>query len=228
MKSAAAELKSRGLKVDVLINNAAIMACPYTITDDGIEMQFATNHLGPFLFTNLLLQDGLVSERIVNVNSSASVRSAAYLLAPFDDLSYQNGKTYDPVQAYGTSKIAMLLYTRGLASRFKDRHISVFTLNPGSIKSPLQRYLSEEMRNAAIAAAKRDNPNFVSPVRKTLQQGCSTQLLAALDPSLVSHSGAYLDHCRVIETAEHRAAYSEADRVWKLSEQMVGTDFSHI
>lgn len=225
VKVAAAELRERGTKIDVLINNAAIMACPYTLSEDGIEMQFATNHLGPFLFTNLLVQDGLIVERVVNVNSSASVRKAALLLAPLDDLSYEGGKTYNPVHAYGTSKIAMLLYTRTLASRLKSQHISVFTLNPGSIKSPLQRYLSNDMREAAIAAAKKDNPNFVPPTRKTLQQGCSTQLRAALDPSLVPESGAYLDHCQIVEEPEHQDAYPAADRVWRLSEEMVGVKF---
>lgn len=228
VRAAAAELKDRNIKIDVLINNAAVMACPYTLTDDGLEMQFATNHLGPFLFTNLLLSNNLINERIVNVNSSASVRKAAYLLEPLEDLTYGGGKSYDPVQAYGTSKLAMLLYTRNLASRLRDRHISVFTLNPGSIKSPLQRYLSDEVRQAAFAAAKRENPEFVPPARKTLQQGCSTQLRAALDPSLVERSGSYLDDCQVVEEKEHRDAYSEAGRVWKLSERMVETAFDQI
>lgn len=225
VKSAAATVRERGTKIDVLINNAAIMACPYALSEDGIEMQFATNHLGPFLFTNLLVQDGLLVERIVNVNSSASVRKPTLLLAPLDDLSYGGGKSYDPVQAYGTSKIAMLLFTRTLASKLKRRHISIFTLNPGSIKSPLQRYLSSEMREAAIAAAKRDNPNFVPPIRKTLQQGCATQLRAALDPTLIPDSGAYLDHCQIVREQEHLDAYHASDRVWQLSEVMVGVSF---
>lgn len=201
------------------------MACPYALSEDGIEMQFATNHLGPFLFTNLLVQNGLISERVVNVNSSASVRRAAYLLAPLDDLSYDNGKAYDLVQAYGTSKIAMLLYTRALASKLKPQHISVFTLNPGSIKSPLQRYLSNDMREAAMAAAKQENPGFVPPTRKTLQQGCATQLRAALDPSITAESGAYLDHCQIVTEQQHKDAYPESDRVWRLSEEMVGMRF---
>lgn len=209
----------------MLINNAAIMACPYALNENGLEMQFATNHLGPFLFTNLLLQEDLITERVVNVNSSASVRRAAYLLAPLDDLSYGDGASYDPIQAYGTSKLAMLLYTRALALRLHKRHISVFTLNPGSIKSPLQRYLSDEVRAAAMAAAKSENADFVVPERKTLQQGCATQLRAALDPSLSAQSGAYLDHCQIVEPREHRDTYHAMARVWRLSEELVGAEF---
>jgi NAD(P)-dependent dehydrogenase (short-subunit alcohol dehydrogenase family) len=225
VRHAAAQMKEQGTKVDVLINNAAVMACPYALTEDGIEMQFATNHLGPFLFTNLLLDAGLVTDRIVNVSSLASVRKESHLLPPLDDLSYSDGKNYDPAQAYAVSKIAMVLWTRQLAERLTARHISVFSLNPGSIKSPLQRYMTEAMREAAIAAIKRDNPDFVAPTRKTLQQGCSTQLRAALDPALVTYSGAYLDHCQIVEPPEHRDVYHAADRVWQLSEKMVNNRF---
>jgi len=225
VRGAVDTLRQRGTKIDVLINNAAIMACPYALTTDGIEMQFATNHLGPFLFTNLLLQANLITERIVNLNSSASVRSASYLLEPLSDMTYGNGKSYDAVRAYGTSKMAVLLYTRELAAKLRPRNISVFTLNPGSIKSPLQRYMSDEMRQAALATARREDPDFVVPVRKTLQQGCSTQLRAALDPFLVAQTGAYLDDCQVVEPQVHKDAYPATANVWKLSEEMTGSAF---
>lgn len=215
-----------GNEIDVLLNNAAIMACPYHLTEDGIESQFATNHLGPFLFTNLLLDANLIKERIVNVNSSASVRSPSYLLPPLTDLSYGAGQVYDPIQAYGTSKLAAVLYTRTLAMKLKPKHISAFSLNPGSIASPLQRHLTEDLRQAAFAAAKKENPNFVPPVRKTLQQGCATQLRAALDPALVDDSGAFLDDCQIAVYKEHQDAYVASDEVWILSEKLVGATFN--
>ena len=201
------------------------MVTPYGTTEEGIETQFGTNHIGPFLFTNLLLQAGLIKERIVNVNSSASVRKAAYALAPLDDITYDHGKSYSPAQGYTTSKMANLLYTRQLAAKLKDQKISAFSLNPGSVRSPLQRHMDDDIRKAAYAVAYKESYNFEPPKLKTLQQGCSTQLRAALDPSLVAASGAYLDDCQVVEYREHVEAYPAADRIWKISEELVGERF---
>ena len=225
IRNAVEILKQRGNKIDVLINNAAVMACPWSVTEDGIEMQFGTNHVGPFLFTNLLLRANLVQERIVNVNSSASVRLASFVLPPLDDITYKNGASYDPLQAYSVSKTANLLYTRSLASKLRSRSISIFNLNPGSIASPLQRHLTEEIGEAMYAAAEKWNPDFVPPVRKSAQQGCATQLRAALDPSLAASTGAYLDDCQVREYWQHVEAYGAADKVWKISEDLVGETF---
>lgn len=212
-------------KIDVLILNAAIMACPYRLTEDGIEAQFGTNHLGHFLFGNLLLKEDLIGSRIVLVSSSASEHSAAALMSPLKDLSYDDGKIYDPVIAYRFSKACNVLYARRLAKLLKRKNVSTFSLNPGSIKTNLQVYMTEEMRNKAIEAAFKDNPNFEMPVRKTLQQGCSTQLRAALDPSLEPESGAYLDHCQVKRVPEHQEHEAFMDEVWTLSEQLVGDKF---
>jgi NAD(P)-dependent dehydrogenase (short-subunit alcohol dehydrogenase family) len=213
------------LKIDVLINNAAVMACPWGVTEDGIELQFGTNFVGPFLFTNLLLRNNCITERVVNVNSSASVRLASYVLPPLDDITYGNGKNYDPVRAYSVSKTAGLLYSRRLASMLGQRGISVFSVNPGSIKSPLQRFVDEDLGRAMFDAAYKYDPDFVPPVRKTLRQGCATQLRAALDPTLRPASGAYLDDCNVREHWQHVEAYGAVDKVWKMGEAMVGEKF---
>lgn len=225
IRKAVDELKSKGDKIDILINNAAIMACPFDLTSDGVEIQFGTNHIGPFLFTNLLLKANLITHRIVNVSSSASVRTASYIAPHFEDLLYNNGKEYDPVTAYSVSKSAIVLYTRSLAEKLQSLGITAFTLNPGSIKSPLQRYLTNEMREAAFAAAKKFDPNFKPPERKTLQEGCSTQLRAALDPNLASQTGSYLDDCQVTIYEQHTEIAPMADRIWTISEKLVGEVF---
>jgi len=227
VRRAAEEIKHNmnGDLIDVLILNAAIMASPYGHTADGIELQFGTNYIGHFLFANLLLKENLVKSRIVVVSSSASVRNAENMWRHLDDLSYDNGKSYAPMAAYSLSKSASVLYARGLAERLKDRQISVYSLNPGSIKTNLQVYLTDEMRNATLEAARKDNPNFTVPVPKSLQQGCATQLRAALDPSLVSHSGAYLDDCQVTVYPEHVEAYPYTDKLWAKSEELVGERF---
>ena len=221
---AAVEQLVKGQHVtDVLINNAAVMACPFALNEDGIEKQFATNFIGPALFTNLLLEAGLIKHRIVNVSSSASVGKAESLMAPLEDLTYANGATYNPFLAYSTSKMALNLYTKHLAEMIKSNDMTVFCLNPGSIKSPLQRHFTEEGRAAAIATLKRDNPDFVMPKIKTLQQGCATQLRAALDPSIAAESGRYLDHCQFVEHQEHLDAAPAEERVWSILEKATGT-----
>ncbi|KPI35326.1 Short-chain dehydrogenase TIC 32, chloroplastic [Cyphellophora attinorum] len=225
IKSAAQSVQDLDVQVDVLINNAGIMACPYALSVDNVETQFATNAVGPALFTYLLLKANLIKHRIVSVSSSASVRNAEYVLAALDDLTYGNGTTYSPIAAYSTSKAALNLFTSELSAKVKSHGISVFALNPGSIKSPLQRYITEEMRQAAFAAAKKENADFVPPVRKSLQEGCATQLRAALDPSLEARSGSYLDDCQVANYQLLEDAKPAASRVWGLLEQMTGTTF---
>lgn len=227
VRAAVQEVKTKGNTIDVLINNAAIMACPFSRTKDGIEMQFGTNHIGPFLFSNLLLKNGLVSPngRIVNVNSSASVRRGIMILPNFEDLTYGNGTTYNPWLAYSVSKSAGMLYTRSLAQFLKPEGITALSLNPGSIESPLQRFLTPELVDDAVAQAKKSDPSWKFPEQKSMQEGCSTQLRAALDPALDAHSGAFLDDCQPIEYAEHTEVYGNEEKVWALSERLVGEKF---
>ncbi|EHY52872.1 hypothetical protein ABEF92_000637 [Exophiala dermatitidis] len=219
-------LSGDGDKIDVLILNAAIMAAPYALLENGLESQFATNHLGHFLFTNLLLKADLIGSRIVVVSSSVTHRRLDSLMHHLKDLSYHQGKTYDPMTAYTVSKACNLLYAKRLAKMLKKKKISVFSLNPGSIRTNLQGYLTEEVIANTIEAMKADNPNWTVPVHKTLQQGCATQLRAALDPSLVSESGAYLDDCQVVTLPEHKDAEAYIDEVWAFSEKLVGEEFS--
>lgn len=227
VRMAAAKVKSLlgSDKIDVLVLNAAIMACPYALTVDGVESQFGTNHLGHFLFTNFLLKDDLIGSRIVVVSSSASERSVDYVTGPLKDISYENGKAYQPVLAYAVAKASNILYAKRLAKLLKPRGIVTFSLNPGSIKTNLQVHMTGEVRSEAIAQAIKDNPEFKVPVRKTLQQGAATQLRAALDPVLVGYSGAYLDDCQIKHLKQHADAEVFEDDVWTLSEQLVGEKF---
>ncbi|OAP64904.1 hypothetical protein AYL99_00876 [Fonsecaea erecta] len=214
-------------KIHGVILNAAIMACPYGLTEDGVETQFGTNHLGHFLFNNLLLKNDLVRSRIVIVSSSASERVAEYAFQPLGDVTYDQGRAYDPMQAYTFSKACSVLYGKRLARVLQQKYpgLAVFSLNPGSIRTNLQAYLAGDIRSKAIEAAKRYNPAFKMPEPKTLQQGCATQLRAALDPALAADSGAYLDDCQVSKVGVHEGHEQYIDRVWELSERLVGETF---
>lgn len=184
VRQAVEEVKKLDTKIDGFINNAALMACPYSKTMNEIETQFETNWLGHFLFTNLLLQANVIPDgaHIVNVSSSAS---EMYETRPyFHDLTYQDGKTYDTWVAYSVSKRANVLYTRSLAVKLKARNITILSLNPGSIRSPLQRYLNEKQIQSSMKRIMEQNPNWKYPEHKSLKEGCSTTLRLLLTLAL--------------------------------------------
>ena len=132
IKAASTEIHEHTKKLDVLINNAAIMALPeMQKTKEGIEAQFGTNHVGHFLLTGLLM-DLL---RVGGQGRVVSVTSTAYTLSEvrFDDWNFEDGKAYHPWKGYGQSKTANVLFGVGLTQRFKDYGISAFAAHPGGI-----------------------------------------------------------------------------------------------
>ncbi|CAG8153259.1 unnamed protein product [Penicillium olsonii] len=168
--------------IDVFVNNAAIMACPYSRTDDDLEVQFGINFIGPFLLTGLLLPKIRAAgpgARIVNVSSSAH----RFEGIRFDDLDFEGGSCYDTWKAYGQSKTALILMAVQIANKIPRKEISAFSVHPGSIASNLQRHVdSESITDARVKS--QNIRDYEVTDRKTLQQGCSTTLVAALDPSL--------------------------------------------
>lgn len=159
VRRAAAEVDSYPEPIDVLCNNAGVMATPYTLTKDGLETQFAVNHIGHFLFTNLIMPKLLASPngaRIVNVSSDG------HRLGPvrFDDWRWDGGKTYDRWRAYGQGKTANMLFALGLAKRLGNKHngqeVVAVSLHPGVVGSNLARYMGDEEFQAL-----RMFPNFL-------------------------------------------------------------------
>lgn len=115
--------------IDVLVNSAGIMAGPYKTTQEGIENQFGSNHIGHFLFTNLLLPKILVSSgpRVVSVASDGHRFGGVR----FDDYNFQDGKVYEQWEAYGQSKTANILFVRALAKKFGPKGLKAYSLHPG-------------------------------------------------------------------------------------------------
>ena len=122
--------------IDLLINNAGVMLCPYHLTEDGFEMQFGTNHLGHFLLTNLLLDRIKESapSRVVTVSSGAHF----YGSLDFDDMMW--ARNYKSVGAYTRSKLANVMFSRELAKRLEGTGVSTYSLNPGIINTELTRH----------------------------------------------------------------------------------------
>ena len=125
-------------RIDILINNAGVMMCPYSKTADGFEMQFGTNHLGHFLLTNLLLDriKEAPSGRIINVSSLAY----RFGKINFDDLNSQ--QSYSETGAYSQSKLANILFTRSLAKRLEGTNVTANCLHPGAVATELQRHVA--------------------------------------------------------------------------------------
>ena len=124
--------------IDLLINNAGVMLCPYRLTEDSFEMQFGTNHLGHFLLTNLLLDRIKESapSRIVTVSSAAHYQGSLN----FDDMMWSNGG-YSTIDSYHRSKLANVMFSRELAKRLEGTGVSTYSLHPGVINTELTRHM---------------------------------------------------------------------------------------
>ena len=133
VRRGAAEILEQAPRLDVLVNNAGLVLSERAETVDGFEATFATNHLGPFLLTNLLLERLQASSpsRVVNVASTA--HTAARKGIPFDDL--QSTKHYRGMRVYGQSKLANMLFTLELARREKGHGVTANSLHPGTVRT---------------------------------------------------------------------------------------------
>lgn len=214
VRACAQAVAANGRSLDLLINNAGVMAPPLGFTRQGFEQQLGVNHLGHFLLTMLLMDRLSADARVVNLSSAAHYRgSGAGILATLDaDRRYET-RRYSRWTAYGDSKLANVLFTKGLARRLPPRALA-FSLHPGVIATQLGRHLGKA---GAVAFA-------ISRVfMKSVGQGAATTVFAAAAPELVGHSGAYLSDCN--EKMPHAAARDEAlvEQVWQLSERCVAT-----
>ncbi|MDP6979543.1 MAG: SDR family NAD(P)-dependent oxidoreductase [Myxococcota bacterium] len=230
IRKAAAEALEMAPRIDVLINNAGVMACPLMRTSEGHEMQFGTNHLGHFLLTGLLepALEASGDARIVNLSSGGHKFSAVNL----DDWNYESGE-YDKWQAYGRSKTANALFSVALDKRLAGKGIRAFAVHPGAIMTELSRHLTPD----DVKAIREDGPRDSGPMTfKTIPQGAATSVWAATSPSLEGKGGIYLEDCRIAELAStplshdgyvpHAVDPSDAEGLWTLSEQIVGQQFS--
>jgi NAD(P)-dependent dehydrogenase (short-subunit alcohol dehydrogenase family) len=204
----------------VLINNAGVMASPLMRTPQGWEMQFATNHLGHFTLAQGLHRALAAAggARVVSVSSSAHQRSPVV----FEDIHF-NGRAYEPWLAYGQAKTANVLFAVEADKRWAGDGIRVNALHPGSIRTNLQRYVSEEELNRLRAAAGASS----GPTWKTPEQGAATSVLLATSPLVEGVGGRYFEDCNEAEphVAGSRrgvAAYAldpeAAARLWAVTE----------
>jgi NAD(P)-dependent dehydrogenase (short-subunit alcohol dehydrogenase family) len=196
-------------ELHVLVNNAGVALLRRSETVDAIETVFATNHLAPFLLTNLLLERLARSgpARIVTVSSALHARARI----DFDDLE---GRTrWSGMRAYNQSKLANLLFTYELARRLEGTRVVATALHPGVVATGLGR------RNGpAIAALLRlTRPFMISPER-----GAATIIHLASAPEIEGLSGSYFARSRPARSSPESRDEEAARRLWKVSAQMGG------
>ncbi len=219
-----------GRPIDVLMNNAGVMACPFGHTADGFEMQFGTNHLGHFELTRLLepaLRAG-DDPRIVVLSSAAHGIADVDL----DDPGFEQSE-YDAWVAYGRSKSANALHALALSERFDG--VLSFSVHPGGIMTNLGRHLNDDLMQQMLDRAKARSEaagESGGMQLKSIPQGAATQVWAATSTDIVDHNGAYLADCGLGVAggnigrngfAPHIADVATAGRLWELSEQLLAS-----
>jgi retinol dehydrogenase-12 len=209
IRELARQYRERHGRLDVLVNNAGGLWIERRLTEDGLEMTFAVNHLAYFLLTHLLLDTLKASApaRVVNV------ASAAHLRATLDFENLQSERSYRGWRAYCRSKLANILFTNELARRLRGTGVTANSLHPGLVATGFGdgngwrgRLLRGVARLFAIGA----------------EAGAQTTLHVATAPELTDVSGRYFDRCQAVSSSPASNDAEAARRLWTVSEELTG------
>lgn len=208
-RRAAEQILDRWQRIDVLVNNAGGYRNKRLETVDGLEETFHLNHLGPFLFTRLLLErilsDG--GGRVVNVSSFAHTMSTV----DFDDLFFER-KPYAAMGAYGQGKLANVLHAKELVRRYADRGLVAHSLHPGAVRTGF---------GAAAGGWMKLGFNLVLPFLRTARKAARTPVKLALDPSVAETNGLYWKNEKPTRCSAEAKDAERAVRLWEVSEQLL-------
>jgi NAD(P)-dependent dehydrogenase (short-subunit alcohol dehydrogenase family) len=218
--------------LDLLINNAGIMACPLERVGPGWESQFGVNHMGHFALTKALMSllEKASAPRVVALSSVAHKRNGLL----WDDIQFENSD-YNKWVAYAQAKSANALFANALSRRMQAFGGRAFSVHPGGIFTPLQRHLPRE-EQVELGWLNKDGtvPPMIAEIFKTTSQGCTTSLWAATSPLLDDMPGVYCEDCDVAQLAgedspsfmhcaPHITVDEDAERLWELSETLLAT-----
>ena len=205
--------------VDVLINNAGIMAVPQARTADGFELQFGTNHLGPFALTNLLLPQ--ITERVVTVSSNAHRFGSLEL----DDLNWHR-RSYQPWRAYGQTKLANLLFTLELERRLEadGSRVRAYAAHPGYAATNLQGRTGNQIGDRMVLLANKI-------VAQSEEMGAlpilfaSTQELPGGSYVGPDRRGGRRGHPALVGRSAEASDVELARKLWAASEELTGVSY---
>ena len=203
----AGEFLERHDRLDVLVNNAGLVQSKRTETPDGIETTLATNHLAPFLLTNLLLEclEQSAPSRVLTVSSEAQRWGSM----DFEDM--QSRRNYKGFPVYGMTKLANIMFTYELAERLNGTGITANCLHPGSVGTNFGKN-NRGVMALFFRAAK--------PFMRSPEQGADTLIWLASSPEVEGVSGKYFSDRKEIEAK--KIAYDPAARrtLWEISEDL--------
>ena len=210
VKSAAEKFLSMEKPLNILLNNAGIMNRERSITEDGLEEVFSVNHLAYFTFT-LMLIDKLKStegSRVVNVASGAHqfVKEMN-----FGDL--QSEKVFKPMQVYGQSKLANILFTKSLANKLADHGVTVNCLHPGFVSTGIGSN-NKGIWNILMSLAR--------PFARNTDKGAETSVYLCSSPEVKDISGEYFVDCKIEKVSDAAKSSDQADKLWKISSELTG------
>lgn len=223
VRAAAGALSAAYKRINLLINNAAVMYTPKQTTVDGFELQFGTNHLGHFALTGLLLPRmvRVKGSRVVTVSAMAH-RIMAQLR--FEDLNWENG--YNRIAAYGQSKLANLMFTYELQRRLAAKHKSTIAVaaHPGTANTELTRNLPPLLRPA--------DRLLLPLVVQSAAMGALPTLRAATDTAVQGGQyygpdgiGEQRGHPKLIDSSKQSHDEELQQRLWTVSEELTGVVF---
>jgi NAD(P)-dependent dehydrogenase (short-subunit alcohol dehydrogenase family) len=196
--------------LDVLVNNAGGFFLRRKLSVDGIEMTFALNHLAYFLLTLLLLNalKASLNSRVVIVSSGSHLHEHL----DFDDL--QLSRFYNPMKAYGRSKLANILFTYELARQLNGTHVTANALTPGMVATDIWKKVNPVLTPLLYP--------FINWMGKTSQEGAQTSIYLATSPELDGVSGKYFANQQPLNSATSTYDVSSAQQLWQISLKLVG------
>ncbi|KAJ7488088.1 NAD-P-binding protein [Mycena latifolia] len=231
IRKAAEQVNANPEPLHVLINNAAASLNDFTLTEDHLETQIATDHVGPFLFTKLLTPKLLAAgtptytPRVVFVSSEAHSFGTG---VDFDTLTNPNPAKYEKLNAYGQAKSANVLTAMELSKRSKGK-INAYSLHPGGIFTNIHEKPNSIPTFKSLGILLPDGkPNPAQGQWKTIPEGAATTVAAAFDPRLDDKPGAYLVDSVVAneKVAPHSSDPANAEKLWNVTEKLIGETFS--
>jgi NAD(P)-dependent dehydrogenase (short-subunit alcohol dehydrogenase family) len=210
IRSTGAAIRKKFPTIDILINNAAQWTSKYELTKDGIEKQFAVNHLAYFLMTHLLYPSIANSSngRIINIGSD----SHRHGKINFKNLNLEN--EYHGLKAYGQSKLANLLFSYHLHRIKKEKNVSVYCVQPGLVKTDIGIKHTSLLHRLAW--------KFRRLTGMTTEKAASSIIFLAVSESVANASGLYWDNRKPKPSSAASENQANAERLWKMSEDLCG------
>jgi len=210
IRAFASDFKAKHDRLDVLVNNAGVVALKRELTKDGYEAMLGVNHLGHFLLTNELLEhlQHARQGRVVNVSSGAHKVGKIH----FDDLNLAKG--FNVAKGYAQSKLANILFTKELARRLQPTRVTVNALHPGAVSTSIG---VNRDTGFGKAVHKLLRPFFLTPL-----EGARTAIYLASSPEVEHVTGEYYIKCKPAKITERAKDPKLAARLWEWSEQQVG------